>query len=114
MQALIHKHRFKKILRTIFYTSTVILFWQRDQQHTLVLAKLVIDTCKNETRLLSLILHKTQLQYIKYFNVRFGTPNLMEEEVGNIHELIGTGKEQLFTANRCSHYGYQCGDSSQS
>lgn len=83
----------------------------------MVLVKLVNYMCKNETRSFSLILHKTQLQCIKDLNVRLDTLNLMEEEVGNILEHVGTRKEHLFTvsrsAKRCSHYGYQFGDSSK-
>lgn len=66
--------------------------------------------CKNETRFFSLILHKTQLQYIKDLNIRFGTPNLMEEEVGKICELMAqerniyslqTGAVTMISVWRC-------------
>lgn len=43
-------------------------------------------------QILSLALHKTQLQLIKNSTLRSDTLNLLEEKVGNTGQLTGTGR----------------------
>lgn len=52
-----------------------------------------MDVCmqKNEDRFTSITLHKTQVQEDQNLNVKPDTLNLIEENLGNRFECIGTG-----------------------